>query len=315
MCPNFSILDGIFNGGIGLWEIMLCCGFIAAILVFNFYSKRLGMGAKAYSFYFYLALISMAGGLLSAMIFQSIYNAIESGVEGAWGGVTFLGGLVGGVGTFLLGILFFGNNDVRRDFNIIVQLFPPAVCAALFFGRLGCFFAGCCYGMETDSFLGMKFPGHEHKIIPTQLFESIFALLLFFVMVTPLKKFKYTENSMMKDSLIIFMFAYGLWRFLIEFVRDDPRGGVGGGYTFPSPSQVWCMLMIVGAGVLLYFRLKLKKPICDIIKYRLKAAPAAEPPVPPVDDSLPPADEPPQDAEPPAGEPTIETNDTISFSK
>ena len=54
----------------------------------------------------------------------------------------------------------------------------------------------------------------------------------------------------------VYMGSYGLWRFLIEFLRDDHRGEFVGALT---PSQFWSILLVVGAIALIVLRVVLKK--------------------------------------------------------
>ena len=75
------------------------------------------------------------------------------------------------------------------------DLVMPAVSFAQGFGRFGCFFAGCCYGRETDAWYGITFHNSSFapngvKLIPTQLISAagdfiICALLLWFASKRP----------------------------------------------------------------------------------------------------------------------------------
>jgi phosphatidylglycerol:prolipoprotein diacylglycerol transferase len=261
-----------------LYTIFLCIGFVAAMLAFNFLSKKLGMSPRAYNFYFNLALVSIAVGILSAILFQVVYDVIGNGFKTAFAnykagndpGMTFLGGLAGGIGTFLLGTRLLAKPEVKRDFNIILQIFAPGVCAAHFFGRIGCFCAGCCYGQETHTFLDVVFPAHSNASIdaynqhltegyeavsrlPAQLIEAAFLFVLFFVCLYICLKFVKKP----KETLIVYLFSYGAFRFILEFFRGDYRGW----QSFPSPSQILCFLMLIAGGILLYIRLATKKPL------------------------------------------------------
>ena len=68
-------------------------------------------------------------------------------------GWVVMGGLIGGI----LGA--YGYCKIKKiDFFAYFNLFMPEVALAQAFGRIGCFFAGCCYGLETDSHLSLVFP-------------------------------------------------------------------------------------------------------------------------------------------------------------
>ena len=83
---------------------------------------------------------------------------------------------------------------------------------------------------------------------PNKLYEAIFLFVLSGVLILMLYKFK------SKDEMAVYLVSYGIWRFVIEFFRDDPRGGF---ITFISPSQFWSILIWIGI-VPLFFFLKKK---------------------------------------------------------
>jgi phosphatidylglycerol:prolipoprotein diacylglycerol transferase len=122
---------------------------------------------------------------------------------------------------------------------------PACITVAHAFGRLGCLMAGCCYGRVTESeFFGIFMKGANR--LPTQLYESIFLFILFAVIsVFYFKKFNFTH--------VIYLVAYGIWRFIIEFFRADHRGGAGA----ISPSQWHSMIFIlVAVAIVVYFRIR-----------------------------------------------------------
>ena len=118
---------------------------------------------------------------------------------------------------------------------------PCCITVAHAFGRIGCFFAGCCYGRETDSVLGVHFKYVSGNRLPTQLFEAAFLFLLFAVLTLLVLKWKcpYTMS--------VYLVAYGIFRFIIEFFRGDDRGQIFGGAL--SPSQVGSIVyLLLGIG-------------------------------------------------------------------
>ena len=142
--------------------------------------------------------------------------------------MTFIGGLIGGVACFLAIYFIFRKKYTARLYEVI-SLLPCSILIAHAFGRIGCFFAGCCYGKETDSFLGVQFPDLPHPVHPTQLYEAAFLFVLFAVSVYLILKKDFKHN------LSLYLIAYGVFRFLIEYVRGDDRGELVG---FVSPLTV-----------------------------------------------------------------------------
>ena len=119
-------------------------------------------------------------------------------------------------------------------------------------GRIGCFLAGCCYGRETDSFLGVVFPEHSMapsgvKLLPTQLFSSAGDFLIMAILLL------YSRKTRPKGRTgALYLILYGIGRFLIEFLRADDRGTVGS----LSTSQ-FISIGIVAVGLILFFSNKL----------------------------------------------------------
>ena len=107
------------------------------------------------------------------------------------------------------------------------DLLIPCVALAQGFGRIGCFLAGCCYGRETDSFLGVTFPENSLaptgvKLLPTQLFSSAGDFLIMGILLWYYKKAKHKG-----DVGILYMILYSIGRFLLEILRSDERGSLG----------------------------------------------------------------------------------------
>ena len=258
MYPYAIISIGDFK--INLYDILFLLGLIAALVVFDRLCAKKNVPVRVNKFYYILAIVSIGLGVLFAMLFQSVYNWIANGFKDfELRGMTFMGGLIGGVVTFLVGYKLFAKEEERRYLWRIVEFAPACVAIAHSLGRLGCLCAGCCYGKLTD----LPFPlgadmhiyrdGHtylEHRV-PTQLFEAVFLLILFVVLMYLILKDK-------KWSLIVYTMSYSVFRFLIEYLRDDPRGELLGFMT-PSQTQV-LLLFLVGVFFLIMRLLKHYKP-------------------------------------------------------
>lgn len=232
--------------GISLYDIFFSLGLVAALVIFTVYSNKKQMPAKVQSFYLDLSIAAIIGGYLSSFLFQAVYNYLKTGIF-EFRGITFLGGLIGGAATFLAGYKIFAKEDAKKYFYMLYEIAPCSILIAHALGRIGCFFAGCCYGIETNGALGVLFPGHYHSVYPTQLFESAFLFIMFGV----------TTYLFFKDykiNMIVYLFSYGIFRFLLEFIRGDDRGEFF--IKFLSPSQGNSILLIIAGAILLYFKLR-----------------------------------------------------------
>jgi len=176
------------------------------------------------------------------------------------GGGVFYGGVVA--------LALFGVFYTRRYFRGSEwKIFDIAVIGGALghmFGRIGCFSAGCCYGVPTELPWGIKFPfqgGRPHPfsdtfIHPTQLYEALlnFINFLFLLLLWRKKKFH-------GQIFALYLINYGMIRFFVEFLRNDG----GRGYIIKSSSkflslsipQLISVLLIV-SGIILYKQLKVK---------------------------------------------------------
>lgn len=235
--------DKIF-GLFYMYGLMIAVGILACFGVIFYYGKKKKIEEKFIDFIFYNAIASIVVGFGAAALFQATYNYIENPKAGfdLGGGITFIGGLIGGVTCFLIIYAIFRKRYKTKLYEVL-SMTPCAILIAHAFGRVGCFFAGCCYGKETDSFLGVQFPDLPHPVHATQLYEAAFLFILFAICFYLLMKKDFKHN------LSVYLIAYGIFRFFIEFLRADDRGKLFAGI---SPSQFWSILMVL-AGVGVYF--------------------------------------------------------------
>ena len=234
MYPNLFGIDWLES-----YIVLIAIGIIAALVMYRILSGKVGISDKAFMFYGVVFIVSIVAGFGFARLFQMLYNYVQTGDVGT--GITFLGGLVGGVVIFFVLVAIFGKK-YRSDLMKTVNVAMPCIAIGHFFGRIGCFLAGCCYGAETDSFLGVVFVGETVPRYPTQLIEAFFLLLLCISLIIFIFRFNKLDYCAM-----IYLYSYAVFRFLIEFVRDDPRGAFQLGM---SPSQIICIIMLIGAVVI-----------------------------------------------------------------
>ncbi len=191
----------------------------------------------------------------SAFFFNSLFHSIEAG-ELRIGGITWLGGVLVAFPCMLLLIHKFvpaAKGNALTYFSLLI----PGLALAHGLGRLGCFCAGCCYGGPTDSIFGICFPKDSHAahlypgsdgrsvpLLPTQLIEAVFEFALFFIMILFYKKLR-------KNNVELYCFAYGAFRFLMEFLRGDNRGSTG---FFLTPSQLICVILWIWGTLLVLFK-------------------------------------------------------------
>lgn len=157
------------------------------------------------------------------------------------GGLVFYGG-------FALGALV--SPWVARTKGLplgrVADLTAPYVALGHAFGRVGCFFAGCCYGLPSAEH-GCVFPalGDAVPRLPTQLYEAAFlvALFAFLLWLTPRRRFT-------GQVFWTYLAVYAAGRFLLEILRgDEVRGWVL--WPWLHTSQAIAVLVFVASGVVL----------------------------------------------------------------
>jgi phosphatidylglycerol:prolipoprotein diacylglycerol transferase len=236
--------------GMNLYDIFLAIGVISALVFARIFADRDNVSAKLFNFILINGIVAIVLGYCSAVVTQAVYNWLDGDVFAinATTGATFLGGLVGGVVTFLIGYFVIGyfmftERENIKYFPRLLDVASASITSAHGFGRLGCLMVGCCYGSPTDSWCGIYHVDLGYKVVPIQLFEALFLFILCAVTVVMLVK-------KIPGAMALYMSAYGIWRFIIEFFRGDDRGGSILGMT---PSQFLGVVMIIFAVVLILF--------------------------------------------------------------
>ena len=228
------------------YGFMIAMGVLAAWFVAEQRARKLKLACEHI---FYLVVWCAIGGFTSAKILFWITNWREflqnpRQIIGSDGFVVY-GGIIGGI---LAAWLY--CKVAKLKFIKYFDLVMPSVALAQGFGRIGCFLAGCCYGRETTSRFGVVFPEGGLapagvKLIPTQLISSAGDFLIMIVLLLYYRKNK--KDGTPGNVGFLYMLLYGVGRFLVEFLRNDNRGGA---WMF-STSQ-WISMVIVAGGIVLY---------------------------------------------------------------
>lgn len=166
-------------------------------------------------------------------------------------GLVYYGGLAG----FLLFSCFtiwklYNKIDLIL-MNIIMIVIPLFHC----FGRIGCLFAGCCFGIEYDGGFCICYVYDSQQVIsrfPTQLIESAFELFVFLLLLYIYRK----NNNYNLIKLYLFLYACG--RFLLEFTRGDTVRGVWHRLSFSQYISIGIIIFIILLYVISLIRKNIK---------------------------------------------------------
>lgn len=245
------VLGEIFGLKIYSYGFMIGIGIICAVLLFLKRGTKRGYNEdKLFNATILTVILGILGGKVLYIItdWQLVVKDPSIIFKDFGNGFVIYGAIFGGA----LGISIY---SIKNKWSIleIGDLIVPGLALAQGFGRIGCLLAGCCYGAETSSAIGIVFPEGSLApvgvpLYPTQIFSSIFdfALALFLLW--------YGNKSKEKGkTLSMYMIIYSIGRFFVEFLRNDPRGNVGA----LSTSQFISIFILIG-GILLYNISKLK---------------------------------------------------------
>lgn len=252
------VLIDAFGIRIYTYGVFVALGFLAGILYSEREAKRVGVDPDRVldlTFWVLVAAIVGARTLFIITLWRD-YMTHPAEILKIWkGGLVFYGGV-------LASILAIGIYVRRTKLPLLktMDILSPAVMLGLFFGRWGCFSAGCCYGKPTHLPWGVTFTDPTSlatdvlgtTVHPTQIYESLAALVIFGV----LQVFKLRKTAEGQVTWLMLM-LYAFERFWVETLRGDViRGFVWKPYL--STSQFISIPVFLAAAVL--FARSLRRP-------------------------------------------------------
>lgn len=204
----------IFGIAVHWYGIMIALGILFAVLL-AFYTFKFRKLKNDYIFELLLWMLPPA--IIGARLYYLIFNGGPWGLESfaIWnGGLAVYGSIIGGA----VGVILF---CVVRKINFleVADVVVPSLALGQAFGRIGCYFGGCCYGVETKDPNLMFFPfsinvdGTWH--LATNLYESFFSFLICLALVLMLRKIS-LRGIIMGSYFVL----YGVLRAVLESFRD-----------------------------------------------------------------------------------------------
>jgi len=181
------------------------------------------VGARAFYFLFY----NLSSFISNPFEFFMVWN----------GGMSFHGSLVG----IIVAVYLFCRKFKIRFYDIADLIVIPAALA-LFFGRIANFINGELIGITSNLPFCIKYQGVEDCRHPSQVYEALKNLLIFFVL------WWLHAKKKLKSGMLFWLFVlmYGVLRFIVNFWRDDPR------WLGVSMGQYLSIVMVVVAVVFIY---------------------------------------------------------------
>lgn len=233
---------------IHVYGLMIAFGFLFGMWWIKRESRRVGLDEKRMMDLFFYGIISGLVGSRILYVIQSVpdFWSDPLAIFRVWeGGLVFQGGVIG---AFIVIVL--ACRRYKISFLQLADVFSPALAMGHAIGRIGCFFAGCCFGKQCDPYfpLAIIFPAIQGGIAPpgvplypTQLFESFAEIVIFIILVTYRKK-----KSFDGAVFLLYLILYSILRSALEFLRGDLiRGFVIEPYL--SNAQFISIMMILAA--------------------------------------------------------------------
>jgi phosphatidylglycerol---prolipoprotein diacylglyceryl transferase len=250
----YPVLFRIGNFPINTYGVFLALAFFCAILITVKLAERDGLPRqKIYDLSLWMLLASLIGSKILMFFTEPEYRDHPLqllSLDFLRSGGVFYGGLLGAVltGYFLM-------RRYKLPWWKTADVCAPGIAIGNFFGRQGCFAAGCCWGKPTNLPWGVRFTELGHEITgvpidvplhPTQLYESFSMLIVFFFLLWLHKHRRFSGQVILFYALL-----YSIIRFAIEFVRDDPRGDILGLTSMTGLSTSQIISIIVGSSALI----------------------------------------------------------------
>ena len=253
------------------YGLMIAIGVLVAYSVGEYRAKKRSLDPDSL---FWLTISCLIGGILGAKLLfflveiKSIIANPKILLDVTHGFVVY-GGIIGGIG---VGYLF--CKIKKLPFLKYFDLVMPSIAIAQGFGRVGCMFAGCCYGRETDSWFHVIYQASDFApngvtLIPTQLIMAILNFAHFFILAYLAKKVVKQDGQVAGFYLVFYSFG----RFFLEYLRNDPRGEVK---MFSTSQFISLFILAAGVGTILLCGYLGKKKAVAVEKNPSVEAPLAQ---------------------------------------
>lgn len=253
---------------IPLYLLCFLTGAVIAVFVCRLWAPKLKLNKSDVLYCFIYTMIGIGVGAKLFYILTKIPKIIihwdvfvrlmkldwQAGLGFVAGGLTFYGGLIGAVAGFLI---YF--KQYKMDFRDYATLMIPWVPFVHAFGRVGCFMAGCCYGMEYYGPFAIRFPYNEFSPelnevprFPVQLLEALVNFCIFAVLII----LSYRKKKNCRFLAGVYCVLYSIARFFLEMLRGDLDRGTYGHIT---TSQIVSVFVFALGWVLCVYRRKPKE--------------------------------------------------------
>ncbi|MCK6544627.1 prolipoprotein diacylglyceryl transferase [Myxococcota bacterium] len=233
------ILFHAFGVAVPSYSVLMVLGYVVALGVLFKVTPRSGDDTKGelsrpqvWDLFIVMVVSSVLGSKIGHVLFESHAHPQADGTPHTlftllrddplhWialgdPGYVWYGGMIGA----LLVAVYYFRNRPHLDAWLYSDAFAPAIMAGAAVGRLGCFLAGCCHGVPTDSAFGVHFPKLPGPVHPTQLYDSATALVLAIALL-----WRFGRRRFDGENIALLLMSYPVLRATTEVFRGDAERG------------------------------------------------------------------------------------------
>ena len=236
------------------YGILFVVAYLAGLWLFRHNNNRLGLAMPDLIDLSLTACISSIVGARIAYIvlFPQYFSSFRDYLAIHEGGLVFYGGLL----AFIISMALFCRVK-ELSFRQVFDLLAPSAALGHAIGRLGCLTNHCCYGAPTTCCQIYRLPDDPPGLFrhPTQLYESIFLVLLMLVLNRLLTKVYSRPIRQSGLATGTYLALYAIFRFAIEFIRADNRGGFYTALAL-SPSQIIALILLLCSTALIAYAIR-----------------------------------------------------------
>lgn len=243
----------VFGHGISLYLLIYFLGLFPALAMGLYLGRERGISPIIIIDMWFSGFVAGLGGAHLFDFLGGLARPLVEGKAALWamflgGGMASLGGIIAAM--VCLGIFLRLHPGTRNRYGEVLDIVFPVVSIYQFPARIGCFSAGCCHGRPAfDLPWAVTFSNPATACIyegipvhPTQLY-MVGGNLVILVLLLALR-----NRPFFKGALIwVYLLAYGLLRFAVEFYRGDVRPMIG----VLSLNQIVCLVFILFGGFML----------------------------------------------------------------
>ncbi len=249
------LLFEIYGFQVHFYGLFVALGFFAAIYLAAYLSEKDNFSKDLiFDISFYLLISAVIGARLMYVIVEyKFYLKNPLNILKIWeGGLVYYGGFIAAVGAGLLYKLKHKDLNILKLGDILLTVLPLGQAI----GRIGCLFAGCCYGKPCSLPWAVKFTSPMSLapinvyLHPTQIYHMIANFLIFLILLYVLKK----GRTFYGQVVCLYGILYSIGRFVVECFRGDPRGMLG----FISTSQA-VSIVVFTISIIAFIYIKKRK--------------------------------------------------------